>query len=438
MRQAIITLTKIRYVFTILFISVLLVSCKKSDEVTQPAPVISAIATPGGLTSGPKNTVLTLRGTNFITDLSQIQVTINSKNCTVLSATDTAIKVTVPPACGSGNVMLRMGGVNYTGPFFTFIYTYTLSTFTNGLVGYVDGPYATAKIEELVGITIDGNDNIYNAQYTNPRVRKIAADSTVSTVAGDGTVGHTNANGTAAQFGNFDFCSSDAAGNIYVADNSGYIRKIDVSKNVTDFVTFAAGISPEGIKVMPSGNVYIQAYDRIGKITSGGTLSWLAISAAGSGDVDGTVGTAQFSLYGGIEVSSDESKIYVNDFTHGTNTGNKVKVLDVAAHTITTIAGKTGLSDGDGDALNVGFKLISCTLLDSNGGLYIADAFNNKIKYLKNGQVTTFIGAAGGGDVDGDISVAKISYPHGMVWDSHGNLYISNVSINKIKKLTID
>lgn len=411
-------------------------SCKKNnDTIVPPSPVITGVTTPLGISSGPKNTVITIKGSNFITDLSKIQVTVNGKTCELLSATPDSIKAKIPPYCGSGNVVLIMNGQSFTGPSFTYVYTYTLSSLTNGQTGYVEGPLANAKFEEFVGITIDGNDNIYTSQYSKPRIRKISADSVASTMAGDGTSGHVNGNGTSAKLGNFDFCSSDAAGNIYVADNNGYIRKVDVNKNVTDFYTFT-GVSPEGIKVMPGGNIYFHAYDRIGKLSSTGVLTWLAVSATGTGDVDGPVGTAQFSIYGGIEVSDDETKIYVNDFTHGTTSGNKVKLL--TNNTITTIAGKTGLNGGDGDALNVGFKLITCTLLDKTGGLYIADGFNGKIKYLKNGQVTTFIGAQGAGDVDGDITVGKINYPHGLAWDSKGNMYIGNAGINKIKKLTID
>lgn len=103
-----------------------------------------------------------------------------------------------------------MNGQSFTGPVFTYIYTYTLSSLTNWQTGYADGPLATAKFEEFVGITIDGNDNIYTSQYSKPRVRKISADSIASTMAGDGTPGHVNGNGTAAKLGNFDFCSSDA------------------------------------------------------------------------------------------------------------------------------------------------------------------------------------------------------------------------------------
>ena len=288
----------------------------------------------------------------------------NGKICAVLSATADSIKATIPPYCGTGNVVLIIDGKTFNGPVFTYVYTYTLSSLTNGQIGYLDGPVATAKFEDFVGITIDGNDNIYTSQYTNPRCRKISADGIASTMAGDGTAGHVNGNGTSAKLGQFDFCSSDAAGNIYVADESGggYIRKIDVNKNVTDFYTFASAANPDGIKVMPSGNVYFHAFDRIGKITPAGILSWLAISATGAGDVDGPVGTAQFNLYGGIEVSADETKIYVTDFTRGSASGNKVKLF--TNNTITTIAGKTGLSDGEGDAMNVGFKLLTCTLLD--------------------------------------------------------------------------
>ena len=430
-------LTKNSFTAMALAIVVLLFACKKNDDIVVPAtPVIVGVTTASGVATGPKNTVITINGSNFITDLSKIQVTVNGKQCTVLSATPDSIKATLPAYCGSGNVVLIIDGKSFNGPFFTYVYTYTLTSLNDSTVGYVDGPLATAKFEECVGITIDGADNIYTSQYGKPRVRKISAGGIVSTMAGDGTNGHVNGNGTAAKLGPFDFCSSDAAGNIYVADQAGYIRKIDVNKNVTDFYTLT-GFYPTGIKVMPSGNVYFQTGDRIGKISSTGVLTWLAISN-GSGDVDGLTGVAKFYLYGGVEVSADESKIYVSNLnTALPNYPCKVKVL--SGGSITTIAGDgTGTPNTGGAALSVGFKLITCTLLDKNGGLFIAEGFDHKLKYLKDGLVTTIIGAPGVGDVDGSLSVARINYPHGLALDSKGNLYISNAGINKIKKLTID
>lgn len=433
-------------VLLLLGLSVLVFSCKKNDDSVTPATsaTIASVTGPTGLTSGTKNTVITIAGTNFITDLSKIQVKINGKACTVLTATATSITAQIPPACGTGVVELFLDGVLFTGPVFTFVYTYTLSSVTNGQVGYIDGPAATAKLEEIVGISIDGNDNIYTAQYSKPRVRKIGADSMVSTMAGDGTIGIVNGSGTAAKLGQADFVASDAAGNIYVAENNNgtgtnYIRKIDGNKNVTNFASGTGGTSFEGIKVMPGGNIYVTdaGSNKIGKITSAGVLTWIAASNGG-GDLDGPVGTAKFTLYGGIEVSPDEKKIYVCEYGNGPSGGSKVKLFDITANTITTIAGKTGLTDGDGDALNVGFKLVTTILLDNTGGLFIAAGFNSKIKYLKNGLVSTFIGSLGSGDVDGDINIAKINYPHGLAWDSKGNMFIGCASGTKLKKLTID
>ncbi|MEO6541695.1 MAG: IPT/TIG domain-containing protein, partial [Ferruginibacter sp.] len=421
----------------------LFASCSKNDTPVTPPSTVATIASvtgPTGLTSGPKNTIITITGTNFITNLAQIQVKVNGKICTVLSATATTITAQIPPACGTGIVELFLNGTRYAGPVFNFVYSYTVISINNGQTGYLDGPVSTAKIEEIVGITIDANDNIYTAQYNYPRVRKFTRDSLVGTMAGDGTMGAVNGNGTSAKLGFADFVSSDAAGNVYLAEDYNgtstvYIRKIDVNKNVTYFASSPYGL--QGIKVMPSGNIYIHGFNRIGKVSPAGVITWLIVSN-GSGDLDGAAGTAKFKLYGNIEVSTDETKIYVTDMYNGQASGGKIKLYDVTANTITTIAGKTGLSDGDGPALNVGFTWLSCLLLDNTGGLYIADRGSNKIKYLKNGNVTTYLGFAGGGDVDGDISTAKISLPHGIVFDSRGNMYISCYVNNKLKKVIID
>ncbi len=77
-------------------------------------------------------------------------------------------------------------------------------------------------------------------------------------------------------------------------------------------------------------------------------------------------------------------------------------------------------------------------VVDKNGGIYISDWFNHKIRYLKAGTVSTFIGASGNGDVDGDISVAKIKQPDGIALDKNGNLVIACNGNNKIKRLVVD
>ncbi|HMK02558.1 MAG TPA: hypothetical protein VK489_00120 [Ferruginibacter sp.] len=69
---------KLYVTFVYLTLLTLFISCSKTDtaEIVAPAgpATIANVAGPTGLTSGPKNTVITITGTNFVTNLAQIQV----------------------------------------------------------------------------------------------------------------------------------------------------------------------------------------------------------------------------------------------------------------------------------------------------------------------------------------------------------------------------
>jgi hypothetical protein len=74
--------------------------------------------------------------------------------------------------------------------------------------------------------------------------------------------------------------------------------------------------------------------------------------------------------------------------------------------------------------------------------MYIADSFNNKIRFLKNGVVSTIIGANGYGDIDGDASIAKINNPLSLSLNKKGELFISCTARDnfesKLKRMIID
>jgi hypothetical protein len=408
-----------------------------------PTPVtIASVTGPTGLTSGPKNTVITITGSSFITNLAQIQVKVNGKTCTVFTATATSITAQIPPACGTGIVELFLNGTRYAGPVFTFIYTYTLSSVTNGQVGYADGPLATAQFEEIDGIAIDANDNIFLPHWNKPRVRKISAAGLASNLAGNGIAGYVDAQGINARFTAMDYCSVDQTGNVYVADQStniilqpNRIRKIDINGNVTTFATVPHSIS--GIKVGKLGNIYVSGGEDISKYTSSGSVVW-RLKSHGSGNVDGDTSVVQFNLGGNIEVDDTETNIYVSgQFSPGL----QLKKLNLTAKTLTTIAGEGTSGDiGTGPALSCKFRFISSSLLDNNGGLYFADYSNNKIYYLKDGTVTTIVNGVYNSilDVDGDISIGRLAGPYGLAFDSNRQLYIACLKNNKVKRLVID
>jgi len=440
-------------VFTLIFLTALtfLISCSKSDD-PSPSPAttatISSVTSPTGTTSGPKNTVITITGTNFITDLTKIQVKVNGKSCVVISATGTAITARIPAGCGTGIVELFLDGTRYAGPVFNFVYTYTLSSITDGQTGSnVYGPLASAKFDEIESVSIDQNDNIFLGQYDYPKVKKISATNIVSLVAGSGTFGYFDGNGATAQFATPEYTCPASDGNLYVGD-ADKVRKIDASGNVTTLYTSPASTQLFGIKAMPSG-IYLGGSNVIAKISYSGVLIWAVQTKppqppfTDDYDLDGDTSVAKFNTYGNIEVDSTEQNIYFNnlDYSNSINGHSvwKIKKLNIAAHTITTISGaKTGVEANDGPALQATFNVIADIHFDKFGVLWIADGQNNKIRILKDGIVSTIIGSLGSGDVDGDPSVAKIIYPTGLAFDSHGSLFIGCVGNNKIKKLVID
>ena len=110
----------------------------------------------------------------------------------------------------------------------------------NGIYGYNgDSIMATAaEFESPGGITVDRWENIYVAVYNSNMVRKISPSGIITTVAGTGGYGHSGDNGmaTAATLNNPNDVNVDAIGNLYIADYSNNrVRKVDTSGIITTF-----------------------------------------------------------------------------------------------------------------------------------------------------------------------------------------------------------
>jgi sugar lactone lactonase YvrE len=115
----------------------------------------------------------------------------------------------------------------------------TITTFAgNGQQGYSGdgGPATSAELFMPSGIAFDGAGNLYIADEHNNVIRKVAPGGTITTVAGNGTIGYSGDNGPAvsAQM-NWPYdVAVDSAGNLYIADQeNNLIRKVTPGGTIT-------------------------------------------------------------------------------------------------------------------------------------------------------------------------------------------------------------
>jgi sugar lactone lactonase YvrE len=317
------------------------------------------------------------------------------------------------------------------------------------LVGSADGVGSAARFNNPSGVTVDGNGNIYVADFSNYTVRKVTPAGVVTTLAGVALQrGTTDGAGNLARFGYVAAIITDAAGNLFVGD-VGYntIRKVDTGANVTTFAGTAVSPgsadgtraaaqfnNPQGVTVDPTGTLYLADNGNytIRVITPTGTVSTLAGTVGVFGASDGSGSNARFGYIGGIAADAN-SNVFVADEQY--DTIRKVTPTGI----VTTIAGRAGVTGStDGVASSALFKGPSGAVIDGQGNLFIADTGNYTIRKIDAaGNVTTFAGTSGAyGHLDGTGSAARFASPKGLAIDSSGNIYVSETINNTIRMIT--
>jgi len=117
-----------------------------------------------------------------------------------------------------------------------------VTTFTGGHgSGSKDGPANTAQFRSINDMAMDGHGNIWVASRDDSRIRRVSPDGTVKTIAG-GAYGFLDATGTAAKFAYPQGVAVDRAGRVYVADSNNHrIRLIAPNGAVTTLAGIGTG-----------------------------------------------------------------------------------------------------------------------------------------------------------------------------------------------------
>jgi hypothetical protein len=288
---------------------------------------------------------------------------------------------------------------------------------------------------------VDSGGNVYIADYTNHRIRKITPDGVVSTLAGSGTATFADGTGAAASFNNPRGIAVDSVGSVYVGDYSNNrIRKITSAGVVTTLAGSATAGSldatgtnaqfrnPWGVALDSAGTVYVADYTnhRIRKVTFDGVVTTLAGNGTAS-SVDGSGTNATFNNPRGIEVDS-AGNVYTTE-------GNRIRKITRAGVT-TTLAGSGTAAFADGSGATASFNTPHGITIDSNGTLYVADQTNHRIrKVTSSGVVSTLAGSGTTTFTDGTGTNATFNNPQGVAVDSAGTVYVADASNHRIRKI---
>ena len=197
----------------------------------------------------------------------------------------------------------------------------------NGSGGETDGTGTGATLNSPNAITADASGNLYVTESGGNRIRKITAAGVVTTFAGSGTPGHADGTGTNATFSSPNGITIDGSGNLYIVENYSIIRKITPAGVVSTFAGSITGglndgtgsaaqfAGASGITADAAGNLYVsENSNRIRKITTAAVVTTIAGSTAG-GSTNGFGVAAKFQTPGGMAVDAS-GDLFVADFSN--------------------------------------------------------------------------------------------------------------------------
>jgi len=370
----------------------LMASCSKDDQPAEvsTAPSITSIWPD----NGQENSIVVINGKNFSPVNTENLVQFNGVDAIVIEASARQLQVVSPKNAGDGKVTVTVHEQKVEGPVFTYkappASQYIVNTFAgNGTAGLMNGTALEAQFRNPEGVAIDAQGNIIVADRQNNVIRKISTTGEVTTIAGDGTAGYADGQGTAAKFSLPWKVAIDKQGNIIVADRDNF---------------------------------------KIRKITPGGMVSTLAGSTAGY--ADGAGAAAKFMQPLDV-VADDQGNVYVAD-----NTGHRIRKVTPAG-VVTTLAGDGTAGYQDGTGTGAKLRNPSGLTLDKEGNIIVADRLNNRIrKITPAGVVTTVAGSGTSGLVDGDAATARFADPYGVAVDAEGNILVADLTNARIRQIT--
>ncbi len=317
---------------------------------------------------------------------------------------------------------------------------------------YEEGVPATSTgLASPEALAVDAAGNLYIHESGMNRVRRVSAvDGTTSTFVGNGPWGYTGDGGPAVDahidlvWGNMVL---DAASNLYLAEmGANRLRRVNAATGIIETVlgngtmTFCREVSPrreaclgspKGVAVDAGGNVYVSDSRnlRIRRIDAAtGELHTIAganFSFTNGGD-GGPAAAASFATDpGGISFDAAGNLFIAGTWAHN------VRRIDAATGIITTVAGTgiQGFAGDGGPATAAQFNNVQDVAADAAGNLYLSDSSNYRIRKISTTGIVSTVAGNGTFGFSGDggpAMAAALRYTAAIRVDASGNVLFSD------------
>ena len=298
------------------------------------------------------------------------------------------------------------------------------------------GPATSAQLNGSTGIALDGGGNVYIADGPNNRIRRVSTSGIITTIAGTGEQGFSGDGGAAisARLSGPSGVAVDGAGNLYIADTSNHrIRRVSPAGVIATVAgtsdggysgdggpaTSARLLRPGGVAVDGAGNLYIAdtGNNCVRRVSPSGVISTVASDMAGLRAV----------------AVDNAGNLFIADTNHH-------RVYRSPNLTLVAGTGDAGFSGDGGPATSAQFNGVSGVAADAAGNIYIADTWNRRLRRVSPSGIVSTVAGDGTDEFSGDggpASAAQIGYPYGVAVDSAGNLYISDYSNHRVRRASL-
>ncbi len=318
------------------------------------------------------------------------------------------------------------------------------------------GPATAAQLDSPFGVVRGTDGAIWYCEYGSQRIRRIAPDGKISTVAGTGKKGYTGDGGPAleATFNLPHELRFDAAGNLFIADMANHaIRRIDAK---TGIITTFAGTgqrgysgdggpasqaslsSPHSIQFGPDGSLYICDVNnqviRCVDLPTG-----IIRTFAGTGKAGPTPDGAPIA---GTPLRSPRSLDFdrAGNLWLATREGNQVFKFDLKAGIIHLIAGtgESGFTGNGGPAKDAKLSGPKGIAVDAAGNVWLADTESHSVRMIdaKTGRIELIAGTGEKGTgPDGDPLKCAMNRLHGIFADADGSVFLGDSEAHRVRVL---